>query len=82
MAEMNRRNDQGFLDTAADLPTGQAAAFGGSRAQGTHRPDSDWDLAVYYQGPFDPADLRAPAGRERSPKSADGVMGSSTGVRG
>lgn len=62
MAEMNR-DDQRFLDTVADrlatLPTVQAVALGGSRAQGTHRPDSDWDMAVYYRGPFDPADLRA-----------------------
>jgi len=56
-------DDAEFLDTAADrlaaLPTVRAVALGGSRAQGTHRPDSDWDLAVYYRGSFDPADLRA-----------------------
>ena len=56
-------DDAEFLDTTADrlatLPTVRAVALGGSRAQGTHRPDSDWDLAVYYRGPFDPADLRA-----------------------
>ncbi|WP_077798721.1 nucleotidyltransferase domain-containing protein [Streptomyces sp. JHA26] len=55
--------DQEFLDTTADrlaaLPTVRAVALGGSRAQGTHRPDSDWDLAVYYRGAFDPDDLRA-----------------------
>jgi predicted nucleotidyltransferase len=55
--------DPEFLDATADrlaaLPTVRAVALGGSRAQGTHRPDSDWDLAVYYRGPFDPADLRA-----------------------
>ncbi|MGP4089687.1 nucleotidyltransferase domain-containing protein [Streptomyces sp. KR55] len=55
--------DSDFLNAVADrlatLPTVQAVALGGSRAQGTHRPDSDWDLAVYYRGPFDPADLRA-----------------------
>ncbi|NNN35560.1 nucleotidyltransferase domain-containing protein [Streptomyces sp. S3(2020)] len=55
--------DSVFLDTTADrlaaLPTVHAVALGGSRAQGTNRPDSDWDLAVYYRGPFDPADLRA-----------------------
>ncbi|MFF5493093.1 nucleotidyltransferase domain-containing protein [Streptomyces aquilus] len=55
--------DAAFLDAVADrlaaLPTVRAVALGGSRAQGTHRPDSDWDLAVYYRGPFDPADLRA-----------------------
>lgn len=55
--------DAAFLDTTADrlaaLPTVRAVALGGSRAQGTNRPDSDWDLAVYYRGPFDAADLRA-----------------------
>ncbi|MEV1081800.1 nucleotidyltransferase domain-containing protein [Streptomyces sp. NPDC050211] len=60
---MHALTDAAFLDTTADrlaaLPTVQAVALGGSRAQGTHRPDSDWDLAVYYRGPFDPADLRA-----------------------
>ncbi|MEU0214239.1 nucleotidyltransferase domain-containing protein, partial [Streptomyces sp. NPDC006265] len=52
-----------FLDTVADrlalLPAVEAVTLGGSRAQGTERPDSDWDLAVYYRGAFDPADLRA-----------------------
>ncbi|OXY99697.1 nucleotidyltransferase domain-containing protein [Streptomyces diastatochromogenes] len=55
--------DPDFLTTTADrlaaLPTVQAVALGGSRAQGTHTPDSDWDLALYYRGPFDPTDLRA-----------------------
>jgi predicted nucleotidyltransferase len=38
-----------------------AVVLGGSRATATHRPDSDWDLGVYYRGsqrPLDPADLR------------------------
>ncbi|MFJ7180594.1 nucleotidyltransferase domain-containing protein [Streptomyces massasporeus] len=52
-----------FLDTLAErlalLPAVEAVTLGGSRAQGTERPDSDWDLAVYYRGAFDPADLRA-----------------------
>ncbi|WP_031106000.1 nucleotidyltransferase domain-containing protein [Streptomyces sp. NRRL S-146] len=52
-----------FLDTVADrlalLPAVEAVTLGGSRARGTERPDSDWDLAVYYRGAFDPADLRA-----------------------
>jgi predicted nucleotidyltransferase len=55
--------DPVFLDATADrlasLPAVQAVALGGSRAQGTHGPDSDWDLAVYYRGAFDPEDLRA-----------------------
>ncbi|MGW0820537.1 nucleotidyltransferase domain-containing protein [Streptomyces sp. NPDC002845] len=55
--------DPAFLDHVADrlaaLPTVRAVALGGSRAEGTHGPDSDWDLAIYYRGAFDPADLRA-----------------------
>lgn len=55
--------DDMFLDLVADrlaaLPAVRAVTLGGSRAQGTHAPDSDWDLAVYYRGGFDPADLRA-----------------------
>lgn len=46
-------------DRLADLPAVEAVTLDGSRAQGTERPDSDWDLAVYYRGAFDPADLRA-----------------------
>ena len=41
------------------LPGVLAVTLGGSRAQGTHRPDSDWDYAVYYRGTFDPGCLRA-----------------------
>ncbi|WBO67009.1 nucleotidyltransferase family protein [Streptomyces camelliae] len=60
---MDQSTDSRFLAATADrlaaLPTVQAVALGGSRAQGTHRPDSDWDMAIYYRGPFDPDDLRA-----------------------
>lgn len=56
-------DDDMFLDAVADrlaaLPAVRAVALGGSRAQGTHTPASDWDLAVYYRGPFDPDDLRS-----------------------
>ncbi|MER6124719.1 nucleotidyltransferase domain-containing protein [Streptomyces sp. NPDC001795] len=55
--------DEAFLDEVAHrlaaLPAVRAVALGGSRAEGTHGPDSDWDLAIYYRGTFDPADLRA-----------------------
>lgn len=55
-------DDARFLAATADrlsgLPGVRAVSLGGSRAQGTHRPDSDWDLAVYYRGGFDPGDLR------------------------
>ena len=42
----------------AELPGVQAVNLGGSRGQGTHRPDSDWDFAIYYRGHFDPEELR------------------------
>lgn len=45
----------------AALPGAVAVALGGSRATGTHRPDSDWDLGVYYRGSqraLDPNDVR------------------------
>ncbi|MFJ9696341.1 DUF4037 domain-containing protein [Kitasatospora sp. NPDC101183] len=38
--------------------------LGGSRARGEHRPESDWDLGVYYRGGLDLAALRALAGPE------------------
>ncbi|WP_432084543.1 nucleotidyltransferase domain-containing protein [Streptomyces sp. WAC 04229] len=63
MPSLTDPTDEAFLDTTADrlaaLPTVRAVTLGGSRAQGTHRPDSDWDMAVYYRGDFDPDDLRA-----------------------
>ncbi|MEU9507520.1 nucleotidyltransferase domain-containing protein [Micromonospora sp. NPDC048170] len=35
-----------------------AVALGGSRARGEHRPDSDWDLGLYYRGELDVPGLR------------------------
>jgi predicted nucleotidyltransferase len=55
-------DDDAFLGHVADrlgeLPEVRAVALGGSRAEGTHRPDSDWDFSVYYRGHFDPRALR------------------------
>jgi predicted nucleotidyltransferase len=45
-------------DRLAGLPRVEAVNLGGSRAQGTHRQDSDWDFAIYYRGQFDPQALR------------------------
>lgn len=42
----------------AALPGVEAVALGGSRAVGAQRPDSDWDLGLYYRGRFDPGRLR------------------------
>jgi predicted nucleotidyltransferase len=55
-------DDEVFLghvaDRLADLPAVEAVTLGGSRAEGLHRPDSDWDFSVYYRGHFDPRALR------------------------
>ena len=42
----------------ARVPGAVAVALGGSRATGTHRPDSDWDLGLYYRASLEPADVR------------------------
>ncbi len=59
---MTAVDDEGFCqhvgEALAALPGVRAVALGGSRASGAHRPDSDWDFAVYYRGAFDPACLR------------------------
>jgi hypothetical protein len=55
-------DDDAFLlhvgDRLAGLPAVEAVTLGGSRAEGTHRPDSDWDFSIYYRGLFDPQTLR------------------------
>ncbi len=48
-----------FADRLAEIPGVLAVALGGSRARGAERPDSDWDLALYYRGTIDPDDVRA-----------------------
>jgi len=56
-------DDDAFLEHVADalaaVPGVRGVALGGSRAQGVARPDSDWDVAVYYRRSFDPDGLRA-----------------------
>ncbi|GAB2812966.1 nucleotidyltransferase domain-containing protein [Actinoallomurus bryophytorum] len=60
---MHAQGDEVFLahvaERLATLPCVHAVALGGSRATGTHGPDSDWDFAVYYRGTFSPDSLRA-----------------------
>jgi len=54
--------DNTIEDMAARLartPGVRAVALGGSRARGSHRPDSDWDLGVYYRGGVDTGALAA-----------------------
>lgn len=43
----------------AQVPGVVGVMLGGSRARGTHRADSDWDLGVYYRGEPDLAALEA-----------------------
>ena len=50
--------EQWLTGQLASLPGVLAVALGGSRAQGTNRPNSDWDFGVYYQGQFEPQSLR------------------------
>ena len=50
----------GLAADLAALPGAVSVVLGGSRAAGTHRPDSDWDLGLYYRAarrPLDPADV-------------------------
>lgn len=39
-----------MAERLSKVPGIRAVALGGSRARGTHRPDSDWDLGLYYRG--------------------------------
>lgn len=43
----------------AQLNGVEGVALGGSRAQGTSTPASDWDFSIYYRGSFDPNEVRA-----------------------
>ena len=62
MPRSDRLLDLDRLGPVADvlhgLPGVEAVALGGSRVQGTSRPDSDWDVAVYYYDGFDPDAIR------------------------
>jgi Nucleotidyltransferase domain len=48
-----------LADRLASVPGVTAVALGGSRAQGTERPDSDWDFALYYRDSIDVAAVRS-----------------------
>lgn len=41
-----------FAHELVEVPGITGVVIGGSRARGTHRPDSDVDLGVYYRGDF------------------------------
>lgn len=50
---------QGMARALARVPGVVGVVLGGSRARGTHRADSDWDLGVYYRGEPAVADMAA-----------------------
>lgn len=52
-----------MADDLAAVAGVRAVALGGSRARGTHRPDSDVDLGVYYDDDLDLRALEAVAAR-------------------
>ena len=53
---------EGMANGLAEVPGVVGVLLGGSRARGEHRPESDWDLGVYYRGDLDLTALRALAG--------------------
>ncbi|MFC5827473.1 nucleotidyltransferase domain-containing protein [Nonomuraea insulae] len=59
-----------IADRLAGVPGVVAVVLGGSRARGTHRPDSDIDLGLYYRGPLAVGELRALA-REMTGEDTD-----------
>ncbi|MEU0568785.1 nucleotidyltransferase domain-containing protein [Nonomuraea sp. NPDC005983] len=61
-----------------EIPGVVAVVLGGSRARGTHRPDSDIDLGLYYRGTLDVGALRTLAvelGGEGTEVTAPGGWG-------
>lgn len=62
MSSVDHTHVPDFLERVADalqaVPGVEAVALGGSHAQGTAHPASDWDVAVYYRDQFDPEAIR------------------------
>lgn len=52
-----------------------AVSLGGSRARSEHRPDSDFDLGIYYRRPLDVSGLAALARRVAGPEAQVGKPG-------
>lgn len=47
-----------LVEQVARVPGVIAVTLGGSRARGTARPDSDWDIGLYYRGSIDTTAIR------------------------
>ena len=48
-----------LIERVAQVPGVKAVTLGGSRARGMARPDSDWDIGLYYRGSIDTDAIRA-----------------------
>ena len=48
-----------LVERIARVPGVKAVTLGGSRARGMARPDSDWDIGLYYRGGIDTDAVRA-----------------------
>jgi predicted nucleotidyltransferase len=51
-------NVPSLVERVALVPGVKAVTLGGSRARGTARPDSDWDIGLYYRGSIDTDAIR------------------------
>jgi predicted nucleotidyltransferase len=47
-----------LVEQVARVPGVKAVTLGGSRARGMARPDSDWDIGLYYRGSIDTGAIR------------------------
>jgi predicted nucleotidyltransferase len=47
-----------LVQEVAQVPGVTAVTLGGSRARGAARPDSDWDIGLYYRGSIDTGAVR------------------------
>ncbi len=47
-----------LVEQVARVPGVRAVTLGGSRARGMARPDSDWDIGLYYRGSIDTDAIR------------------------
>jgi Nucleotidyltransferase domain len=65
-------NEARLRDVAArlvEVPGVVGVLLGGSRARGTHTPESDWDLGLYYRPPLDVGALTALAQEVAGPRA-------------